>query len=120
LIAYTSPRPDWAIGFLDQVWWSRFALARMYAWQDEDHPVGLVEQSWKKDDPDPKALACSGVLWQEGQPCDPVRKQMWLRFLTGRPVSAISIEFLQWCCERLAKEGKRNWLLSLSIMHPGT
>jgi hypothetical protein len=83
----------------------------MDAWQDKDHPVRLVEQSWKKDDPDPKALACYGVLWQQGAPSNPVRKQMWLRFVTGRPVSAISIEFLEWCCSRLAKEGKRNWLL---------
>ena len=31
----------------------------------------LVEQSWQKGDPDPKALACYGVLWQEGPPDDP-------------------------------------------------
>jgi len=36
---------------------------------------------------------------------------MWLRFVTGRPVSAISVQFLDWCCQRLAKEGKQNWLL---------
>jgi len=36
---------------------------------------------------------------------------MWLRFVTGRPVSAISIQFLDWCCERLQLLGKRNWLL---------
>jgi hypothetical protein len=27
----------------------------MHAWQDENAPVRLVEQSWKKGDPDPKA-----------------------------------------------------------------
>jgi DDE superfamily endonuclease len=83
----------------------------MSAWQDQDYPVRLVEQSWQKDDPDPKALACYGVLWQEGTPSDPIRQQMWLRLVTGRPVSTISIQFLEWCCERLAQEGKRNWLL---------
>jgi len=111
LIAWASTQPSWAIGFLDEVWWSRFALPRMHAWQDEDHPVRLVEQSWQKGDPDPKALACYGVLWQEGTPDDPKRDQMWLRFVTGRPVSAITIGFLDWCCERLAAQGKRNWLL---------
>ncbi len=111
MIAWASSQPDWAIGFLDEVWWSRFALPRLHAWQDEDHPVRLVEQSWQKGDPDPKALACYGVLWQEGTPDEPQRDQMWLRFVTGRPVSAISIQFLDWCCERLAAQGKRNWLL---------
>src|SRR5579859_1058191 len=111
LIAWASVQPDWAIGFLDEVWWSRFALPRMHAWQSEDQPVRLIEQAWKKGDPDPKALACYGVLWQEGTPDDPVREQMWLRFVTGRPVSDISTQFLDWCCERLAKQGKRAWLL---------
>jgi transposase len=111
LIAWASVQPDWAIGFLDEVWWSRFALPRMHAWQSEDQPLRLIEQSWKKGDPDPRALACYGVLWQEGPPHDPVREQMWLRFVTGRPVSNISTQFLDWCCERLAKQGKRGWLL---------
>jgi transposase len=83
----------------------------MYAWQSQDHPVRLVEQSWQKADPDPKALACYGVLWQEGTPDEPQRDQMWLRFVTGRPVSDISIQFLDWCCQRLAAQGKRSWLL---------
>jgi hypothetical protein len=83
----------------------------MSAWQSEEHPVRLEEQSWKKGDPDPKALACYGVLWQEGQPDDPVRDEMWLRFVTGRPVSDITTQFLDWCCERLALIGKTAWLL---------
>jgi hypothetical protein len=83
----------------------------MSAWQSEEHPVRLEEQSWKKGDPDPKALACYGVLWQEGQPDDPVRDKMWLRFVTGRPVSDITTQFLDWCCERLALSGKTAWLL---------
>lgn len=111
LIAYAHPRPEWAIGFLDQVWWSRFALPRLFAWQDRDHPVRLIEQVWQKNDPDPKALACYGVLWQEGSVDEPLREQMWLRFVSGRPVSPITIQFLAWCCQRLEKQGKRNWLL---------
>ncbi|WP_201382872.1 transposase [Ktedonobacter sp. SOSP1-52] len=110
-MAYASLKPDWAIGFLDEVWWSRFALPRLHAWQDHEHLVRLVEQSWQKNDPDPKALACYGVLWQQGPAEEPVREQMWLRFVTGRPVSDITIQFLDWCCQHLATQGKRHWLL---------
>jgi transposase len=111
LIAWASPRPDWAIGFLDEVWWSRFALPRVHTWQSKQSPMHLVEQSRQKDDPDPKALACYGVLWQKGSPQDPDRSRVWLRFVTGRPVSPFTIRFLDSCCQRLAAEGKRNWLL---------
>jgi hypothetical protein len=111
LIAWASQQAGWAIGFLDEVWWSRFALPRMHVWQNPEYPVRLVEQSWQKGDPDPKALACYGVLWQEGTPDEPRREQMWLRFVTGRPVSAITTQFLDWCCQRLQKQGKTNWLL---------
>jgi hypothetical protein len=111
LITWAGAQPNWAIGFLDEVWWSRFARPRLYAWQDKDHPVRLVEQSWKKGDPDPKALACYGVLWQEGTPDNPRRDQMWLRFVNGRPVSDLSTQFLDWCSQRLAAQGKRAWLL---------
>jgi len=36
---------------------------------------------------------------------------MWLRFVTGRPVSDITTQVLDWCCERLAAQGKSAWLL---------
>ena len=111
MIAWASQQSSWAIGFGDEVWWSRFALPQMHAWQSEDQPVRLVEQSWQKGDPDPKALACYGVLWQQGDPQEPDRSQAWLRFVTGRPVSAITTQFLEWCCERLQKQGKTHWLL---------
>ena len=110
-MAWASRQPNWAIGFLDEVWWSRFALPRMHAWQDEDHPVRLVEQSWQKGDPDPKALPCSGVLWQRGPAEKPIRDQMSLRFVTGRPISDITTQFLQWECEQLQAQGKTAWLL---------
>ena len=111
MIAWASRQPKWAIGFGDEVWWSRFALPQAHAWQSQDQPVRLVEQPWRKDDPDPKALACYGVLWQQGTPDEPDRSQAWLRLVTGRPVSAITTQFLDWCCERLQKRGKTNWLL---------
>ena len=83
----------------------------MSAWQDADHPFHLVEQSWQKADPDPKALACYGVLWQEGSVDEPQRDRMCLRFVTGRPVSGIPTQFLQWCSDGLTKLGKTSWLL---------
>jgi transposase len=111
LIDWASQQPNWAIGFLDEVWWSRYALPHMYAWQREDHPVHLIEQSWKKEDPDPKALACYGVLWQRGTVAKPIRREMSLRFVTGRPVSSITTQFLDWCCTQLQGQGITSWLL---------
>jgi hypothetical protein len=55
-----------------------------------------------RDDPDPKALACYGLLVRPGrQQAD----QMWLRFVAGRPVSAVTIAFLAWCSAQLAAQG---------------
>jgi hypothetical protein len=111
LMAWASTQPSWAIGFLDEVWWSRFALPSLNVWQSKDEPVHLVEQVWQKNDPDPKAFACYGVLWQHGPVTSPVRHQMSLRFVDGRPISAITTQFLEWICTRLQEQGKRSWLL---------
>jgi transposase len=35
----------------------------------------------------------------------------WLRFVDGRPVSAITTQFLEWCCNKLEKRGKKALLL---------
>jgi len=99
------------LDFSTRVWWSRFARPRLHGWQDREHPLHLVEQSWQKGDPDPKALGSSGVLWQTGSAALPDRSQMNLRFVTGRPVSDITTQFLSWCCEQVAKQGKTSWLL---------
>ena len=74
----------------------------LHTWTDE--PLRLVEQSVATDDPDPKALACYGLLLPE-------RDELWLRFCDGRPVSAITTAFLTECCDRLATRGKRALLL---------
>ncbi len=36
---------------------------------------------------------------------------MAMRFVTGRPVSDITTQFLEWCCTQLHKQGKTAWLL---------
>ncbi len=51
-------------------------------------------------DPDPKALACYGV-------CFPTTEEVWLRFLDGRPVSAVTTVFLDWCAQAAAARGMR-------------
>jgi DDE superfamily endonuclease len=64
----------------------------------------LLEKAPKKDNPEPKALSCYGLYLPEV-------KQTWLRFVNGRPVSAITTRFLCWCCHRLEARGKEALLL---------
>jgi len=69
-----------------------------------------VEQTVAKREP--KALACYGLLtrwWAE--PADDPHEALWLRFVDGRPLSAVTTPFLGWCCERLAAIGKTALLL---------
>jgi hypothetical protein len=63
-----------------------------------------VEQTVAKDDPDPKALACYGILRADVE-------RVWLRFVDGRPVSPETTQFLAWCAQRQTAEGKRVLLL---------
>ncbi len=61
-----------------------------------------------KDDPEPTAVACYGLLLR---PTATTPEQIWLRFASGQPVSALTTQFLEWSCERLAAQGKRALLL---------
>ncbi len=92
------------LGFQDEVWWSRVAQPRLQAWAEPTQPLRLVEQTVARDDPDSKALACYGLLRADTQ-------RIWVRFVDGRPVSALTTQFLAWCGERLTAEGKRVLLL---------
>lgn len=91
-------QPDWALGFADETWWSRVACPHLHTWTEQDEgPLQLVEQTVAKTDPDPKALACYGLLLrQAGQD-----ERVWLRFVIGQPVSAITeqseVAPLWWC-----------------------
>jgi hypothetical protein len=104
LIRWAATHPDWVLGFEDEVWWSRRAAPALHAWADADQPLRLVEPTVAKDDPDKKALACYGLLLPE-------TKEVWLRFLDGRPVSAVTTVFLAWCCQEVAARGKTALLL---------
>ena len=95
-------RPTWALGFGDEVWWSRLAQPDQHCWTDTDTTYKLQELTPPTDDPDAKALACYGLLVRPGPH---QLDQMWLRFVSGRPVSAVTIDFLTWCAARLAAHG---------------
>ena len=95
------------MGFQDETWWSRFAQPNLHAWSDAGHPLRLVEQVKEKDDQDPKALACYGMLLHWATPEEAAQERIWLRFVDGRPVSAITTQFLEWCCAKLWTMGIR-------------
>jgi hypothetical protein len=108
LIRLAASHPDWALGFEDEVWWSRVALPALHAWSETTEGMRLLERSVAKEDPDPKALACYGLLVRLG---GAESEQVGLRFVEGRPVSGQTIQYLDWCCEELAALGKKALLL---------
>jgi transposase len=79
----------------------------VHTWTEEG-PVRLVEQALARADPDPKALACYGLLVRSG-PDAP--EALWLRFVDGRPVSAVTEQFLAWACAHLAATGTTTLVL---------
>jgi transposase len=96
--------PDWVVGYQDETWWSRLALPALHAWMGESTPLRLVTRAVLRGDPDPKALSCYGLLRGD-------TGGMLLRFVSGRPVSQVTEDYLGWVCERLAAEGKKALLL---------
>jgi hypothetical protein len=111
LIRLAARHPTWALGFQDEVWWSRLARPSLQAWTDDDDGVRLVEQAVVKDDPDPKALACYGLLLRADPADEQAVDQRWLRFVDRRPISAVTIDYLDWCCRQLHAAGKEALLL---------
>jgi hypothetical protein len=91
--------PDWVLGFADETGWSRLAQPALRSWTGGT-PLRLIEQDCPKGDPDPKALACYGLLRTDAN-------KVWLRFVDGRPVSPVTTAFLAWLCQQLAVERKR-------------
>jgi hypothetical protein len=103
LIRLADAHPDWVLGFQDECWWSRLAQPGLHAWAAAQ-PLRLLERATDRDDPDPKALACYGLLRAD-------TGGMLLRFVAGRPVSQVTEDFLAWVCAALAREGKQALLL---------
>jgi transposase len=98
------------VGYADETWGSRVAHPALSAWTEGDRPR-LVEQRVAADDPDPKALACYGLLGHPADASDATAEAVWLRFVDGRPVSPLTIAFLTWCCERLGAAGTTTLVL---------
>lgn len=111
LIRLAQSHPAWALGFEDETWWSRLALPALSAWTETGQSLRLVERSVAKDDADPKALACYGILvrWFDAQGV--LHEQVWLRFVDGRPVSGVTTAFLKRTCTKLEGLGKTALLL---------
>lgn len=76
----------------------------MHSWSEEGEPLRLQELVGDKKDPDPKALACYGMLSADSG-------RMYLRFVEGRPVSQMTTDFLEWLCEQVQAQGKRALVL---------
>ena len=91
------------LGYAEEVWWSRLAQPQWHTWAAEQ-PLRLVAKTATKHDPEPKALACYGLLRAD-------TAQIWLRFVAGRPVSALTTQFLHWSCQQLRRQGKNALLV---------
>jgi DDE superfamily endonuclease len=111
LISLAQTHPTWALGFADEVWWSRVAQPAVHAWTAPKQPLRLVEPTVAQGEP--KALACYGLLvrWWEEPAADDPTEAMWLRFVDGRPISGVTTQYLAWCCNRAAATGKTALLL---------
>lgn len=99
LIAVSAKHPDWVLGFVDEVWWSRLQRPRMQAWA-EGPPLKMHVLKADDGDPDPVAICCYGMLRND-------TKKFMLRFAEGRPMGRITALFLEWVCQMLHEEGKK-------------
>lgn len=88
------------LGFQDETWWSRLALPALHVWEEKEASFAVVERNKPKEDTDPKALSCYGLLRAD-------TGEMLLRFVQGRPVSQVTEDFLAWVTGRLQADGKR-------------
>jgi transposase len=104
LLRLAEAHPDWVVGFADETWWSRLARPALHTWSGTEGPLRLEALQAEKNDPDPKALCCYGLLRADTE-------AVLLRFVQGRPVSQVTEDFLGWACERLAAEGCKALLL---------
>lgn len=82
------------------MWWSRVSQPSLHSWGEQGEPLRLQELAIDKNDPDPKALAYYGML-------SATNGGMRLRFVSGRPVSQVTTDFLEWLCEQVQAQGKQ-------------
>jgi hypothetical protein len=103
LIEVSAKHPDWVLGFVDEIWWSRLHRPRMQAWADGS-PMKMHVLTAEDNDPDPIAICCYGMLRND-------TKKVMLRFSEDRPVGDITTLFLEWVCQMLHEEGKRRLIV---------
>jgi hypothetical protein len=99
------------LGFQDEVWWSRVTQPNCHPWTDAK-PLRLIQHEPERHDPEPKAVVCYGLLGADTQ-------GMLLRFVDGRPVSAVTTQFLAWLTAWLAAEGKTATVMHRQQPHHG-
>lgn len=98
LLRESADHPEWAIGFEDEVWWSRVAQPKVRTWADAPLKVQVLKSD--DSDSDPDAIACYGFYRHD-------TRKITVRFVEGRPVGELTIQFLEWLCWGVAKEGKK-------------
>ena len=99
LIHLAAHHPEWVLGFEDEVWWSRVAQPSLHAWTaDTAMRVQLLQSD--ASDPDPDAVACYGFLRHDTH-------KVLLRFVEGRPLGELTVQFLEWLCACVAQEQKQ-------------
>jgi hypothetical protein len=95
--------PDsWAVGFLEECWWSRLALPTLNSWSEQGKPLRLLQKSVAKDDPEPKALSCYGLYV-------PQLDQTWIRFVDGRPISSKQRNSFRGACKSSKRRERKLW-----------
>ena len=87
------------LGYSDEVRWSRFAQPKVRTWES-DKARRMVQREADKTDSAPKAIACYGLLRKDID-------QVKVRFLEERPISEMTILFLEWIVQELEKEEKK-------------
>ena len=102
-IRLASKHPEWVLGFIDEVWWSRLARPPLRAWT-ADEPLKLHVLSRSDNDPDPVAICCYGMLRQDTD-------RVMLRFVEGRAVGDTTVQFLDWVCDQLKVENKTRLII---------
>jgi transposase len=99
LIRLSAQHPEWVLGFEDEVWWSRVAQPSLHAWT-AGPPLKVQLLKSDANDPDPEAVSCDGFLRHDTH-------QVLVRFVEGRPLGEVTIQFLEWLCGCIAQEGKQ-------------
>lgn len=100
-------QPDWAYSFQDETWWSRFAQPDLHSWVESGQSTKLIQQTYTKADPDPKALACYGLLVRWKTDKAHLKEKIWLRFVAGNPCKELTLKYLQWSCSKARQSGRR-------------